>query len=124
MSKGQVETTKGKTQYPSYYTEEMKGTYDDIVSHLQNQVGKEIGYNEEYLIDLSAKVTINKIFGCDNGMTDEEIEELRDKNTANMVREPVFTTPKCDFHDDVVNNPMLWSDEKIYDMVRIKPEIW
>ena len=56
-------------------------------------IGKKISKEEEYLLDLSAKITINKHKGISNNLTPEEIENIRKINTE-VMKQQVHVTPE------------------------------
>jgi len=49
--------------YPETYTDEDKAIYDDMISRGQALIGKKLKKQDEFLLDLSAKITINQMKG-------------------------------------------------------------
>jgi hypothetical protein len=84
--------------YPEGYTDEDKAAYDDLISRGRQLIGSKIKPNDEFLLDLSAKITINQWRGYKNDMTDEEIQEIKrvHKETA---RQGLIETPPELFYD-------------------------
>ena len=66
--------------YPEDYTEEDKAIYDDLISRGQSLIGSKIHKRDEYLLDLSAKITINQMKGNRGELTPEEIIEIKQKH--------------------------------------------
>jgi hypothetical protein len=72
-----------KITYPSHYDDEDKANYDALISQGQALIGKKIAKCDEFLLDLSAKMTINKIKGYKTDLTEEEIfQQIKDHKQA------------------------------------------
>ena len=84
--------------YPEGYNDEDKAAYDDLISRGRQLIGTKIKPNDEFLLDLSAKITINQWRGYKNEMTDEEIQEIKrvHKETAQA---GLIETPPELFYD-------------------------
>lgn len=99
-----------KYVYPDYYDDEDKANYDDLMSRGQALLGKKISYKEEYLLDMSAKITINQIKGYRNEMTHEEIREQM-KLHSDALKENVVYTPENLYtegeHPLEINKPLI-----------------
>lgn len=65
------------TIYPEDYNDELKAVYDDLYSRGLQLLGKKIKPQDEFLIDLSVKITINKMRGISNDLSVEEVEEIK-----------------------------------------------
>ena len=89
-----------KTVYPEDYDDEMKAVYDDLYSRGRQLIGKKLTENDEFLLDLSAKITINKWKGYDNGLSQEEVDKLKDLHKSNM--SGTFETPPELFYDGLM----------------------
>ena len=118
-----------KTIYPVDYTDEDKAIYDDLYSRGTQLLGKKISYNDEFLLDLSAKITINQMKGIDNGLSKEEVDEIKNIHNKNM--SGTFETPPELFYDglmrtsdgkSVVPHPLSVSDEEVFDKHRNPPK--
>lgn len=118
-----------KTIYPEDYTDEDKAIYDDLYSRGTQLLGKKLSYNDEFLLDLSAKITINQMKGIDNGLSKEEVDEIRNIHKQNMSGE--FQTPPELFYDglmrssdgtSVVPHPLSVSQEEVFDKYRKPPK--
>jgi len=99
------------TIYPSHYTEQDIAIYDSLIAQGSTMIGKKISKEEEYLLDLSAKITINKHKGISNNLTPEEIENIRKINTEVMSQQ-VHETPDNIVQGDYIvptngDNPYL-----------------
>jgi hypothetical protein len=81
------------TIYPAHYTEEDIAIYDSLIAQGSTMIGKKISKEEEYLLDLSAKITINKHKGISNNLSPEEIENIRKINTE-VMKQQVHETPE------------------------------
>jgi len=84
--------------YPEGYNDEDKAAYDDLISRGRQLIGTKIKPNDEFLLDLSAKITINQWRGYKNDITDEEIEHIKrvHKETAQA---GLIETPPELFYD-------------------------
>ena len=118
-----------KTIYPVDYTDEDKAIYDDLYSRGTQLLGKKISYNDEFLLDLSAKITINQMKGIDNGLSKEEIDEIKNIHKQNMSGS--FETPPELFYDglmrtsdgkSVIKHPLSVSEEEMFEKYRKPPK--
>ena len=117
-----------KTVYPEHYTEEDIATYDYLISQGMNLIGKKIKKEDEWLLDLSAKITINQQKGLDNGLTQEEVNKLKEMHRENA-QAGVIETPSNYFYDGLIHptngdppypHPLAKSAEE-YNAERIRP---
>jgi len=117
-----------KTVYPEHYTEEDIATYDYLISQGMNLIGKKIKPEDSWLLDLSAKITINQQKGLDNGLSKEEVEKLKQMHKKNA-QAGVIETPKDYFYDGLIHptngdkpypHPLAKSAEE-YNAERLKP---
>ena len=69
-----------KINLPDYYTDEDKANYYDMVQRGQALLGKQIPHKDEYLLDLSARMTINQIKGYQDEKTDDDVKEQQQKH--------------------------------------------
>lgn len=82
-----------KITYPSHYDNEDKANYDALISQGQALIGKKLAKCDEFLLDLSAKMTINKIKGYKSDLTEEEIiKQMRDHKEA--LKDNAISTPE------------------------------
>lgn len=67
-----------KLTYPEDYSDEEKAMYDDMISRGQALLGKKLSHKDEFLLDLSAKITINNMRpdGVKNTPTQEEVSVM------------------------------------------------
>lgn len=65
-----------KVALPDYWTEEDKANYYDLITRGQALLGKQIPYKDEFLIDLSARMTINKLKGY-NTVPEDIMEQMQ-----------------------------------------------
>jgi hypothetical protein len=80
------------TIYPAHYTEQDIAMYDSLIAQGSTMIGKKISKEDEYLLDLSARITINKHKGISNNLSPEEIENIRKINTE-VMKQQVHETP-------------------------------
>lgn len=118
-----------KTIYPEDYTEEDKAIYDDLYSRGTQLLGKKLNYNDEFLLDLSAKITINQMKGIDNGLSKEEVDEIKNIHKQNM--SGTFETPPDLYYDglmrtsdgkSVIPHPLCASEEEMFEKYRKPPK--
>jgi len=118
-----------KTIYPEDYTDEDKAIYDDLYSRGTQLLGKKLSYNDEFLLDLSAKITINQMKGINNGLSKEEVDEIRNIHKQNM--SGTFETPPELYYEglmrtsdgkSVVKHPLTITEEEMFDKYRIPPK--
>jgi len=69
-----------KITFPDYYDSEDKANYYDMVQRGQALLGKQIPHKDEYLLDLSARMTINQIKGYQDEKTDDDVKEQQQKH--------------------------------------------
>ena len=117
-----------KTIYPEDYTDEDKAIYDDLYSRGSQLLGKKLNYNDEFLLDLSAKITINQMKGIDNGLSKEEVDEIKNIHKQNM--SGTFETPPDLYYDglmrtsygkSVIPHPLSVSEKEMFEKYRKPP---
>jgi hypothetical protein len=98
-----VEQTVDKFCYPEDYNDEDKADYDSLISQGLNLIGKKIKPDNEFLLHLAAKITINKKKGFTNGLNQDEIDQLKDhhKNLSNTSN--IFETPDDIYYDGLLH---------------------
>jgi len=116
-----------KTIYPENYNDEDKAIYLDLITRGKQLLGTEIGYDEEYLLDLSAKITINQMRGYDNGLTQDEVEEIKKLHKKNM--SGTFETPPDMFYEGLIKteageipHPLMKKPDEVYYENQKKPD--
>jgi len=116
-----------KIVYPDNYSSEDKAIYLDLITRGKQLLGTEIGYDEEYLLDLSAKITINKMRGYDNGLSQEEVDEIKKIHKSNM--SGTFQTPSDMFYEGLIRteagtmeHPLMKKPEEVYKEHQTKPD--
>lgn len=90
-----------KIVYPEHYTDEDKAIYDDLISRGDALIGKKLSENERFLLDLSAKITINQMKGYTSGFSDEEINNMKAVHKE-MANAGIIETPRDMFYEDMV----------------------
>jgi len=118
-----------KIIYPEHYSDEDKAIYDDLISRGDVMIGKKLSENERFLLDLSAKITINQLKGYDSGYTTEEIADMKEAHKE-MVQAGIIQTPPDKFYEDIIElsdgtkfkHPLSYPSEYYYDKNKNKPE--
>ena len=117
-----------KTVYPAHYTEDDIANYDMLISQGMNLIGTKLRQDETWVLELSAKMAINKHKGIDSELTQEEIDKLR-KLHEDTRKQGVFETPSDYMKDGFIHptngdepyeNPLNKSAE-YYNEQRLKP---
>jgi hypothetical protein len=91
-----------KVIYPDTYSTTDKAIYDDLMSRGEALIGKKLSENERFLLDLSAKITINQL----KGVTHKE-----------MAQAGVIETPPDKFYDGLIE----LSDGTVFEHPLSKP---
>ena len=117
-----------KTIYPSHYTADDIATYDMLISQGKNLIGTKLRQDENWILELSAKMTINKHKGLDSELTQEEASKLRELHEKTR-QQGVFETPEDYMRDNIIyptngdppyENP-LGKPAEYYNEQRLKP---
>ena len=115
--------------YPDHYTPEDQAMYDDLMSRGESLIGKKLAENERFLLDLSAKITINQLKGLNSGFSDEEIAEMR-RTHKEMAQAGTIETPPESFYDGLIKlsdgttfeHPLSKPAEYYYEQNKKAPE--
>jgi len=83
-----------KINLPDYYTDEDKANYHDMISRGEALLGKQIPHCDKFLLDLSARMTINQIKGYQDEKTDDEVKEQQQNKKEEQQPDQIIT------HDD------------------------
>lgn len=118
-----------KIIYPEHYSDEDKAIYDDLLSRGETLIGKKLSENERFLLDLSAKITINQLRGYDSGYSADEINDMK-KIHKEMANAGVIETPSNKFYDDIIElsdgstfkHPLSFPAEYYYDKNKEEPK--
>jgi len=118
-----------KIIYPEHYSDEDKAIYDDLLSRGETLIGKKLSENERFLLDLSAKITINQLRGYDSGYSADEINDMK-KIHKEMANAGVIETPADKFYDDIIElsdgstfrHPLSYPAEYYYDKNKEEPK--
>ena len=117
-----------KTVYPADYTEDDIANYDMLISQGMNLIGTKLRQDETWVLELSAKMAINKHKGIDSELTQEEIDKLRELHEKTR-KQGVFETPSDYMKDGFIHptngdepyeNPLNKSAE-YYNNLRLQP---
>tara|TARA_R110000772_G_scaffold75257_1_gene163406 strand:- start:160 stop:567 length:408 start_codon:yes stop_codon:yes gene_type:complete len=110
-----------KVIYPTDYTDEDKAIYDDLLSRGEILIGKKVSKNDAFLLDLSAKMTINQMKGYKSGLTKEEIDELKEIHRQSALTQTFETPPELYYEGllrtedgDCIAHPLAKSSEEYY----------
>lgn len=119
-----------QVQYPAHYTDEDKALYDDLIARGDALIGKKLNENERFLLDISARITINQLRNYNEKcFNDEEIEEMR-KIHKEYANAGIIETPSEMFYEDVImlsdgtsfKHPLTYPEEYYNEMSLKKPE--
>jgi hypothetical protein len=88
-----------KIIYPNNYNDEDKAIYLDLITRGKQLLGSEIGYDEEYLLDLSAKITINQMRGYDPDMFYDGLI----KTEEGIMKHPLMKQPEEVYYENTKN---------------------
>jgi len=117
-----------KTIYPVHYTEDDIAIYDMLIAQGKNLIGTKLRQDENWILELSAKMTINKHKGLDSELTQEEIDKLRELHEKTR-QQGVFETPEDYMKDGYIHptdgsepykNP-LNKPAEYYNNLRLQP---
>ena len=87
-----------KVEHPEWMSADDEAIYDQMISMGRLQIGKEIGKNEDYLLHLSAMLTLKQLKGMTLALDSEEVAELKRVHQENFARDTTFTTPPNEFY--------------------------
>ena len=87
-----------QVKLPEWATDDDRAIYDQMINMGRLQVGKEIGKNEEYLLHLSAMLTLKQLKGMTLALDSPEVAELKRIHIENFARDTTFETPESDFY--------------------------
>jgi hypothetical protein len=97
-----------KQQYEDWMTEDDIAEYDMLVALGRNQLGKELSVDEEYLLHLSAVITLKQKKGMLLDMDDASIVRLKEVHKNFQEAGLIFETPPNDWYyspDNPINQP-------------------
>ena len=98
-----VEQTVDKFCYPEDYNDEDKADYDTLIAQGMNLIGKKIKPDNEFLLHLSAKITINQRKGFTNGLNQDEIDQLKEHHKNLLNTSNIFETPPDIYYDGLLH---------------------
>lgn len=84
---------KFESVLPLHWDEQDKIMYEALILQAQPLIGKKVNKRDEFLLDLSAKIAINKIRGYGNDMTPDDIIQQMLSHQQSM-RELIVETPE------------------------------
>ena len=84
---------KFESVLPSNWDAEDKIMYEALILQAQPLIGKKVNKRDEFLLDLSARIAINKIKGYNTDLTEEEIIKQMLSHQQSM-RELIVETPE------------------------------
>lgn len=84
---------KFESVLPSNWDAEDKIMYEALILQAQPLIGKKVNKRDEFLLDLSAKIAINRIKGYNTDLTEEEIIKQMLSHQQSM-RELIVETPE------------------------------
>jgi hypothetical protein len=101
-----------KKQYPEWLSEDDIAIYDNLVAMGRLQLGKELAQNEEYLLDISAMITLKQMKGMLVDIDDPSIAELKRIHKEHLDAGLIFNTPDESWYESarVLREPYLNPD--------------
>lgn len=90
--------TPAKKEHPTWMSEDDISIYDQLLSMGKTQIGKEIGKNEEYLLDLSAMITLKQMKGMLVDIDDPAIAVLKRIHKEHFEAGLIHTTPADEWY--------------------------
>jgi len=88
-----------KKEHPKWMSEDDIAIYDQLMSMGRLQLGKELAMNEEFLLDLSAMITLKQLKGMMNELDDATIAELKRVHQEHLEAGLIFTTPVSEWYE-------------------------
>ena len=88
-----------KQVYPEGYNDADKAAYDDLITRGRQLLGSKINPRDEFLLDLSAKITINQWRGYDNNLSQEEVNDMKQMHKDMMNAGEINNLPPDEFYD-------------------------
>lgn len=82
-----------KPAYEDFMTEDDIAIYEQLIAIGRLQLGKELAYNESYLLHISAMITLKQKKGMMVDMDDDTIKELKRIHQEHQEAGLVFETP-------------------------------
>jgi hypothetical protein len=98
-----------KVEHPDWMSETDIAIYDQMISMGRLQIGKEIGNNEEYLLHISAMITLKQLKGMIIDIDDDSIKEIKRIHQEHLDAGLIFETPQSDWYESarVLREPYL-----------------
>ena len=98
-----------KKEYPEWFNDDDVAYYDQMMALGRTQIGKEIGKNEEFLLDMSAIITLKQMKGMIVDIDDPSILELKRIHKEFQEKGLVFQTPPDCFYESarVLKEPYI-----------------
>ena len=106
-----------KQVYPEGYNDADKAAYDDLITRGRQLLGSKINPKDEFLLDLSAKITINQWRGYDNNLSRDEIDNMKKMHKDMMNAGEIKTLPSDEFYDKLSINEV---DDETNEEVKIE----
>lgn len=101
--------TPSKKEHPDWMSDDDVAIYDNLLSMGRLQLGKEIGKNEEYLLDLACMITLKQMKGMLVDIDDPTIAEMKRIHKEHAEAGLIFTTPAEEWYESarVLREPYL-----------------
>ena len=87
-----------KKEHPEWFNDDDVAYYDQMMALGRAQLGKEIGKNEEFLLDMSAIITLKQMKGMIVDIDDPSIVELKRIHKEFQEKGLVFETPPDEWY--------------------------
>ena len=98
-----------KIQHEEWMSDNDIAIYDQMISMGRLQLGKELAKNEEYLLHLSAMITLKQMKGMVVALDDPAIDKLKKIHQEHLDAGLIFSTPVSDWYESarVLQQPYL-----------------
>jgi hypothetical protein len=91
-----------KVEHPDWMSDHDVAIYDQMISIGRLQLGKEIGNNEEYLLHISAMITLKQLKGMTVDFDDESIQEIKRIHEEQFNAGLIHETPPSSFYESAL----------------------
>jgi hypothetical protein len=88
-----------KVEHPDWMSDDDIAIYDQMISIGRLQLGKEIGNNEEYLLHISAMITLKQLKGMTVDFDDESIQEIKRIHEEQFNAGLIHETPVSEWYE-------------------------
>lgn len=80
-----------KVILPDYWDAEDKANYYDLITRGQALLGKQVPHKDEFLLDMSARMTINQLKGYRDEKSEEEVRQQMESHKEALKHTHILT---------------------------------